>query len=113
VVACGKGVAGQRVRGGLPLNAIRAVFLTHQHSDHNADYGNLLLLSWAADLASPVDTYGPPPLAEMPRLSLRMDASDIRTRIAEEGRPDLGKLIVPHEVTEGGLVMRDDLVKVT
>ena len=24
----------------VPLPAIRHVFLTHQHSDHNADYGN-------------------------------------------------------------------------
>ena len=58
VIDCGNGVARQMVLAGLPLKALRAVFLTHQHSDHNADYGNLLLLSWAADLASKVDTMG-------------------------------------------------------
>src|ERR1700756_4504400 len=46
VVDCGNGVATQLVRAGLPLSAVRHVFITHHHSDHNADYGNLLLLAW-------------------------------------------------------------------
>ncbi|MDB5739615.1 MAG: fold metallo-hydrolase [Alphaproteobacteria bacterium] len=69
VVDCGNGVARQMVLAGLKLGSLRNVFITHQHSDHNADYGNLLLLSWAANLASRVDTYGPPPLAKMTKLS--------------------------------------------
>jgi ribonuclease BN (tRNA processing enzyme) len=113
VIDCGDGVARQLVLAGLPLNRLKAVFVTHQHSDHNADYGNLLLLSWAGNLASRVDTYGPPPLKEMTRLFLRMNAYDIRTRIADEGRPPLGKLIVPHEVLAGGPVMADANVRVS
>src|SRR6266571_7819798 len=46
VVDCGNGVARQIVRAGVALSRIRAVFVTHHHSDHNADYGNLLLLGW-------------------------------------------------------------------
>ncbi|MFX8281924.1 MBL fold metallo-hydrolase, partial [Acinetobacter baumannii] len=38
---------------------------------------------------------------------------DIRTRIADEGRPPLAPMIHPHELTEGGLVMQDANVKVT
>jgi ribonuclease BN (tRNA processing enzyme) len=113
VVDCGNGVARQLVLAGVPLKLLRRVFITHQHSDHNADYGNLLLLSWAADLATRVDTYGPPPLAEMTRLYLRMNDYDIRTRIADEGRPPLRDLISVHEVVAGGLVMQDANVKVT
>ena len=97
----------------LKLAAIRSVFLTHQHSDHNADYGNLVLLAWAADLSKRIDAYGPPPLKEMIRLFLEMNDYDIRTRIADEGRPVLKELIVPHEISGGGLVMQDDNVKVT
>src|SRR5262245_8969703 len=48
VVDCGDGVARQLVRAGLALTALRHVFITHHHSDHNADYGNLLLLAWAS-----------------------------------------------------------------
>jgi ribonuclease BN (tRNA processing enzyme) len=30
------------------------VFITHQHSDHNADYGNLIWLAWTAGLRTRV-----------------------------------------------------------
>ncbi|HSS28267.1 MAG TPA: MBL fold metallo-hydrolase [Usitatibacter sp.] len=113
VIDCGNGVARQMVLAKLKLSSMRSVFLTHQHSDHNADYGNLLLLAWATDLTKRVDTYGPPPLAEMTKQFLALNDYDIRTRIADEGRPPLKDLIVPHEITAGGPVMQDENVKVT
>lgn len=113
VIDCGNGVARQMVKAGLDLGRIRAVFITHQHSDHNADYGNLLLLAWATDLATPVDTYGPPPLKQMTELFLEMDAYDIGIREQDEGRPPLAPLIRPHEITRGGPVMHAANVKVT
>jgi len=113
VIDCGNGVASQMVKARLDLGAIRQVFITHQHSDHNADYGNLLWLAWAAKLHTRVDTWGPPPLAEMTRLFLQMNDYDIHTRMTDEGRPPLAPLIVPHEISQGGLVMQDERVKVT
>ncbi|HUL97665.1 MAG TPA: MBL fold metallo-hydrolase [Usitatibacter sp.] len=113
VVDCGNGVARQMVLAKLKLSSMRCVFLTHHHSDHNADYGNLLLLAWATDLTKRIDTYGPPPLAEMTRQFLALNDYDIRTRIADEGRPPLKDLIVPHEISAGGPVMQDENVKVT
>ena len=65
VVDCGNGVAIQLMRAGVPLNTLRNVFITHHHSDHNADYGNLLLLAWSSGLQRRVDTWGPPPLVHM------------------------------------------------
>lgn len=113
VIDCGNGVARQMALADIPLASIRSVFITHHHSDHNADYGNLLLLSWETTLASRVETYGPPPLAKMTRLFLEMNDYDIRTRIADEGRPFLANLIAPHEIERDGLVMQDENVKVT
>ena len=113
IIDCGNGVARQMALANLKLGSIRGVFLTHHHSDHNADYGNLLLLSWGSDLTTRVHTYGPPPLAAMTRHFLALNDSDIRTRIADEGRPPLEPLIAPHELTAGGLVMQNDHVKVT
>ena len=113
VVDCGDGVARQLVLAGVPLPNLRHIFLTHHHSDHNADYGNLLLLSWAAGLKSRVDTWGPPPIAQMTKLFLEMNAFDINLRIADEGRVPLAPLVQPHEISTGGLVMQDDNVKVT
>lgn len=117
VVDCGNGVARQLALAGLRLGALRGVFVTHHHSDHNADYGNLLLLAWAADLRTPVDAWGPPPLKRMTRQFLRMNEVDIRTRIADEGRPDPATLIRAHDITArrlraGGEVMRDERVRV-
>src|ERR671920_518125 len=40
VIDCGDGVARQLAAAGVPLPNVRHVFITHQHSDHNADYGN-------------------------------------------------------------------------
>ena len=113
VVDCGNGVARQMVKAGLDLGRIRDVFITHQHSDHNADYGNLLLLAWETDLRTRVDTYGPPPLERMTELFLQMDDYDIQVRIKDEGRPPLKPLIVAHEIRRAGPVMQDANVKVT
>jgi ribonuclease BN (tRNA processing enzyme) len=113
VVDCGDGVARQLVTADLSLPKLRHIFITHQHSDHNADYGNLFLLAWASGLATRVDTWGPPPLRRMTELFLEMNAYDIRTRIIDEGRPPLGPLVHAHEFRQGGLVMRDENVKVT
>lgn len=113
VVDAGNGVARQLVLAKLRPSSIRKVFITHHHSDHNADLGNLLLLSWAADLTRQVDVYGPPPLQRMNELFLEMNRYDIDTRIADEGRPPLKDLIRSHELTQGGVVMKDENVTVT
>jgi len=113
VVDCGDGVARQLVSAGVALPTLRHVFLTHQHSDHNADYGNLLLLAWATGLQSRVDTWGPPPLANMTKLFFEMNAADINIRISDEGRKPIAPLVNVHELTIGGVVMQDENVKVT
>jgi ribonuclease BN (tRNA processing enzyme) len=113
VVDCGDGVARQLVLAGLSLDRLRHVFITHHHSDHNADYGNLLLLSWASGLRTRVDAWGPPPIAEITRLFFEMSAYDIDIRIRDEGRVPLRPLVHAHEIAGPGQVMQDDNVKVT
>jgi len=113
VVDCGNGVARQLALAGVPLAALRHIFITHHHSDHNADYGNLILLAWASGLQKRLDTWGPPPLEKMTKLFFEMNAFDIDTRIADERRPPLVPLVHAHEIRAGGIVMSDDNVKVT
>ena len=113
VVDCANGVSRQLVLAGVTLAKVRHVFITHHHSDHNADYGNLLLLAWASGLRTRVDTWGPPPLEKMTRLFFEMNAYDIDTRIADEGRVPLVPLIHVHELTRPGPVLQDERVKVT
>ncbi|HEY7904705.1 MAG TPA: MBL fold metallo-hydrolase [Casimicrobiaceae bacterium] len=112
IVDCGNGVARQMAKAGLAFRSLRAVFVTHHHSDHNADFGNLFLLSWAGGLDTPVDAYGPPPLARMTEQFLALNAYDIATRIADEGRPPLAPLIRAHDIDAEGEVYRDGNVRV-
>ena len=113
VIDCGEGVARQLVIAGVPLPTLRHVFITHHHSDHNADYGNLIWLAWTAGLRARVDTWGPPPLTAMTEQFFKLNAYDITTRIADEGRVPLAPLVHVHELDQPGIVMQDDGVKVT
>ena len=113
VVDCGDGVARQMAFAAVPLPSIRHVFITHQHSDHTADYGNLILLAWTAGLNARVDTWGPPPLARMTKLFFRMNAPDITARIANEGRPPVEPLVHVHELHGGSRFLSDDNLTVT
>lgn len=113
LVDCGDGVARQLALAKLSVRDLRAVFITHQHSDHNAGFGPLFLLGWTAGLSKPVDAYGPPPLAHMTARLLEAHRFDIELRMADEGRPSLEQLIRPHEITGDGAVFTDDRVRVT
>lgn len=113
VIDCGDGVARQLVLAGVPLATIRHIFLTHHHSDHNADYGNLLLLAWTAGLRTRIDAWGPSPLKQMTRLFLQLNATDIDLRVTDEKRMPLAPLVHAHELSKGGVVMQDESMKVT
>ena len=39
VIDCGYGVSFKLVEAKFPLDALRYVFVTHHHSDHNAEFG--------------------------------------------------------------------------
>ena len=113
VIDCGNGVARQMALAGINLGALRHVFITHHHSDHNADLGNLLLLAWSGNLTSPVHCWGPPPLAAMRELFLQLNDYDIQTRIKDEGRAPLADLFRTHEITSSSVVMQDERITVT
>ena len=112
VVDAGNGVAEQLAKAGVPFSALRAVFITHHHSDHNADMGNLLLLGWSG-ISRVVHVYGPPPIAEAMDHFLSMQRFDIETRVHDEGRTHLRDLLEVHEVSGNGVVYQDENVTVT
>ena len=113
VVDCGNGVGRQMAQAKLPFTQLRHVFLTHHHSDHDADLVTLPLLAWGADNVGTVTLHGPPPMRGPVREGLRAHASDIETRVKDEGRPDLRKLLHVHTVEKDGLVLDDGHVRVT
>lgn len=113
VVDCGYGTSRQLLSAGLSLNKLRYIFITHHHSDHNLEYGAVLYNAWITGLPIHVDSYGPSGLRKMTQDFFNYQKFDIDTRIVDEGRSDLRKLIVAHELKAPGLVMQNDDVKVT
>jgi ribonuclease BN (tRNA processing enzyme) len=111
VVDCGLGVTRGFVEAGHHLKALSTIFVTHHHSDHNLEFGNLIHTAWTAGLATPVAAYGPAGLATMWTDFCRLNAFDIATRIADEGRPALEPMAKVRDYADG-LVMEDGIVRV-
>jgi ribonuclease BN (tRNA processing enzyme) len=112
VLDCGLGVTNQFAMTGVPFTAVRSIFITHHHPDHNIEYGPFLLLGWVQGLPSSVRAFGPPPLKQMTEDFLRaykatIDfwAEDLKVRPLVS--PDV------KEVSEPGVVMQDENVKVS
>jgi ribonuclease BN (tRNA processing enzyme) len=108
----GNGVARQAALAGLPLKNLASVWISHLHSDHVADAFTLPWLAWSGALTTPVFIHGPRGMTRMARDWLRFAKVDIDTRIADEGRPDLRKLLSVAEV-QPGVMMNSAGVKVT
>jgi ribonuclease BN (tRNA processing enzyme) len=101
VVDCGLGVTRGLVDQGMQLKDIDQIVITHLHSDHYLELGPLLHTAWTAGLKTPVDIWGPEGLADYWRHFVASMRFDIDIRLADEGRPDLERLIRFHVVTEG------------
>jgi ribonuclease BN (tRNA processing enzyme) len=112
VLDCGLGVTSQYARTGIPFNALRSIFITHHHPDHNIEYGPLLIIGWISGMRQSVRAYGPPPLMEMTEDYFRSAKATINFW-AEDFRLSPLQMIEVHEVPNSGPVMQDDNVKVT
>lgn len=112
VIDCGLGVTRGLVETGMKLQDLETILITHHHSDHTLEWGPLIHTAWTAGLARPVMTYAPPPMHQLKAGFLAAMDFDIRTRIADEGRPDLAGLM---GITEygPGLVFDDGVVRVS
>ncbi|MFC6355982.1 MBL fold metallo-hydrolase [Luethyella okanaganae] len=74
LVDAGSGVGRQLVRAGRPLGGIRAVFITHLHSDHIVDLGALMVFGIMRMPSSPthrIPIVGPGPRGMLPPASVR------------------------------------------
>jgi ribonuclease BN (tRNA processing enzyme) len=104
IIDAGNGVARQAALAGLPLKALAHVWITHLHNDHVADAFTLPWLAWSGALTTPVTVHGPKGMKQMARDWLRFARVDIETRMADEGRPNLRKMIRVVEVAPGVLL---------
>jgi ribonuclease BN (tRNA processing enzyme) len=112
VLDCGLGVTSQYAHTGIPFSALRSIFITHHHPDHNIEYGPLLTIGWISGMRQSVRAYGPPPLMQMTEDYFRSAKATIDFW-AEDFRLSPLQMIEVHEVSNSGPVMQDDNVKVT
>ncbi|MBN1636621.1 MAG: MBL fold metallo-hydrolase [Deltaproteobacteria bacterium] len=78
LVDVGPGVVRNLNLQGLPIGRITGLFLTHFHSDHISDLGELAFMSWAQGRARKLDVYGPEGVAQVVEgynLAYRLDSS--------------------------------------
>ena len=113
VIDCGMGVSHQLVSAGVPLESVKYIFISHHHSDHNLEYGNLVYNAWASGLSTPIHSFGPKGIEAMTTTYWDLNKFDVETRIEDEGRPDPRKLLIAKDITEDGVVLKTPDVTVT
>lgn len=111
VVDCGYGASEQLVRGGLRLQDIRNLFITHNHPDHNIELGTLIYFAWYAGLTRPLDIYGPPPLKTVLDGYLKALKPDVDVWLDDIGHPPMGP-VKATELSKPQTVMDDGTVQV-
>ncbi len=113
LVDAGNGVARQLLLAGLDPRRVGQVFITHNHDDHNADWGTLAGLQWSQAVQRPFQVFGPAGTEAMRDGFLRYFQPNANIRSAETKRPGrfedklVAKDIVP------GLVYQDERVRVS
>jgi ribonuclease Z len=114
VVDAGRGATMRLAATDLQYAKMRAVFLTHLHSDHTAGLPDLFTTSWQfGRKTTPLELYGPPGTKKLAGAMLDFFAEDIHLRRdLLEKHPAAGATIRTHIVREG-VVYDDGKLKIT
>ena len=86
---------------GIPLSSVGGVLLTHFHSDHIGDLGELNLQTWAGGRPAPLDVYGGPGVAQVVEgfnAAYRLDQGYRTKHHTERVMPPTTWPMVPHTV---------------
>jgi len=100
IVDAGLGSVRNLVMWHVPLAQVKGVFLTHFHSDHIGDLGELRLQTWVAGRRAPLKVYGPPGVEDVVAGFNRAYSHDADYRTAHHGedflpREDVDLVAVP------------------
>lgn len=110
----GYGTLGRLTEANIPLKNIKAVFITHNHLDHNADLGPLIAFSWQMNRRTPLRIFGPPGTKAVVEAALKTFERDIEIFNSEmvRGAPELGRTILVEEMTVDGQPFDDGDIQV-
>ncbi|OBI92345.1 ribonuclease Z [Mycobacterium asiaticum] len=104
LVDCGRGVLQRAAAVGVGAANLSALLLTHLHSDHIADLGDVLITAWVSNFTpvpQPLQIIGPPGTAEVVEATLKAFGHDIGYRIAHHADLNAPPPVEVHEYTEG------------
>jgi ribonuclease Z len=114
LVDAGRGTTMRVAGTDLKYENLRAVFITHLHSDHTAGLPDLFITSWQfGRKTTPLPLYGPSGTKQLSDAMLQFFAYDIHIRRdVIEKHPAAGATITTHVVRQG-VVYDDGDVRVT
>ncbi|MHA7649265.1 ribonuclease Z [Mycobacterium sp. ML4] len=110
LVDCGRGVLQRAAAVGVGAAGLSALLITHLHSDHIAELGDVLITNWVTNFAPdppPLQVIGPPGIAEVVQATLKAFGHDIGYRIAHHADLNAPPPVEVHEHTEGPVWDRD------
>jgi ribonuclease Z len=110
LVDCGRGVLQRAAAVGVGAAGLSALLLTHLHSDHIAELGDLLITRWVTTFApdpAPLPIIGPPGTAETVDAMLKAFGRDIGYRIAHHADLTAPPAVDVQEYTDGQVWDRD------
>jgi len=114
LIDAGNGVTQQLVKAGLDHRRVGHIFITHNHDDHNADWGTLMGLQWATGRRQPTHVYGPAGTQDMLKGFLAYFKPNARIRMADaKGMAAPETQFQAHDYPGDGEVYKDDLITVT
>jgi ribonuclease BN (tRNA processing enzyme) len=113
LVDAGPGLVRQLTAAGIDYRKVGRVFITHNHDDHNADWGALMGLQWETGQVAYTHVYGPHGTESMLKGYLQYMAPNARIRQADAPRASAPEQLFRAYDYKAGMVYRDDLVTVT
>lgn len=109
---CGRGVLMRAAAAGSSAGALRALFLTHLHSDHITDLNDIVTSRWITSFApNPLSVFGPPGVVALLQAIEAMLEPDIGYRLAHHDDLQWRPSATVTEV-ERGVVFEDGAVRV-
>jgi len=113
LIDAGNGVARQLSLVHFAPADIHEIFITHNHDDHNADWGTLMGLAWTNGNTKAITVYGPPGTQSMLKGYLQYFAPNVASHWMESSRVPAESTMRAKDIGGSGLVYEDGNVHVT